>query len=819
MLSSAKSETPETVVAKKNAWTGKTSQEQNNFYLKSLGSLSLDTDSEIWRTDWTILGALCVLREPLSSNGIISFYGRLGVTQDTFDETWTRYQSLFWKSGPSTNSTICFIDPTSLEFLTQHAPSPYRIDLAAENSKLLQLILITIQEQLTPENVSILGYTECQWSLYEVPDIPPIHNTQMSESLRYACRFLGTHLIALLSASTASESLLGLTRDVLSSKLRPLLEATASLGEVFDVRSLQQLLLSGSTAASMKILRDAAISLYDISTFLEEALRVEEAVVTVTEAVSLFRRVAEKTGDLEVKEYLALSLRLLSRSLSDMVGHHDLYLKSSEEALDIARGLVKIDANRYEMTLASILRNHSFALEKNGLRSLTLDIAHESLSILRRLSTTTAPKNSNVALAGALYSLTYHHHLNRKAAEAIPLIDEATQIYRLWATETAIPRSNRLSSLANSILSGSIFLGHLELFNGAIDRVKEAIGIWRDILATFDGTQSLHWKLKHEADLSRGLHVISTFYSFCNRQDEAIVAITESIDIRRGLAAWNNTTFDSVLAESLHTCAFHLADCGDYDKAISTAKEAISIRRRMLATALSVGHSTPDVFDIKVELARSLHNIAQDYYSCEDYIQAIMAVQETIALRRLWVTKQPDDVEAVSSLALSLHNFSTYLSKIGQYNMATTFGQEAVATLRPLAAAEPVMFETDLAESLHITALNLASCERFEAAVPVVKEAIDILRRVIGGSGTNDLNSTHRRHRLELARCLRQYSWYLCVLGQYAEAEGSSGEACRCYGALLQLQGLELLGELRPMKLFHALLKLRIRRKGGPPGP
>ncbi|TFK23889.1 hypothetical protein FA15DRAFT_442878 [Coprinopsis marcescibilis] len=702
-----------------------------------------------------VFGALCVLQEPLPVKALVPLLSADGVSAAEVEQVLNVLRPLI-KGQDDQEVPVLLVDPSLRGFLTERAPSPYRIDLELSHSRLLRSLLLVIQNQLIHLNVPGLGYTEGDWGIFDIPDIPPLTRQDVSIELWYS-------------------SLVTLFDDVVISKSRPLLELTGSLGSCHTAIDLIKRtasiadLSASNTPHEDKLqgLRRVAQALHMISSCLEENLRIEEATAAAREAEVIYRRITTWTQDPDVLEEFALALRLLSRCLSEG-GRYPDCLKLSTEALDITKTLALTNPERFSQTHATLLRNYSYALGKHDKHATAVEFSQQSVAIIRQLATTDPVKYS-VDLASTLYSLAYHYDSCKKYEEALPPITQSIELYRQWEQSTPpsleSQRPNRLSSLANAICSQAIYLANLKREEESIKLSKQAIAVWREILETSPRLA------KFEADLARTLHNLADDLHRCSRTYDAIEAIEESISIRRQLVA-RPGTLELYMADSLHNYAMYLADFRRMDEAITMGLEAISIRRRYLAIYKSEGAIPTNPLILEADLARSLHNIADDYHTWQQYDDAIASVEEAICIRREIVARNPTDPEAAASLAFSLHNCSVYrLSKdASAYEKCIEAASEAAEIRRKLAENEPVGYDASYAYSLYTIAYYYELWQRYDAAIPVVLKSVEQYRRMVDRAVASNAPSDAYRYRLDLAHALRRHTWYLCAIGQYEQA-------------------------------------------------
>ena len=218
--------------------------------------------------------------------------------------------------------------------------------------------------------------------------------------------------------------------------------------------------------------------------------------------------------------------------------------------------------------------------------------------------------------------------------------------------------------------------------------------------------------------LANSLSNLGAFLVELRRRKEALAAAQEAVDIGRRLAAARSDVSLPDFARWLASLANVLSESDRSEDALAAAREAIDIRRRLAA-------GDPDAF--LPDLALSLSNfgsLASDPASRE----GLAATQEAVDIHRRLAAVRPDAFQP--ELALSLNNLSNHLSNFGRRDDALAAAKEAVDIRRRLAAARPEPFLPDLALSLNNLSNHLSDLGRREDALAAAREATDIYRRL-----------------------------------------------------------------------------------------
>ncbi|KAF7970973.1 hypothetical protein HWV62_22511 [Athelia sp. TMB] len=165
--------------------------------------------------------------------------------------------------------------------------------------------------------------------------------------------------------------------------------------------------------------------------------------------------------------------------------------------------------------------------------------------------------------------------------------------------------------------------------------------------------------------------------------------------------------------------------------------------------------------------ARALFSLSDRLEYVGRLEEALTAIDDSVQLRRALAARQPAIFD--TELADSLLNFSTCLSNLGRHEEALTAIQEVVDVYRPLAAGQPAIFNANLALSLNNLSADLSSHGRHEEALAAIQEAVG-LRRALAAERPAAFNAA-------LAESLNSLSNRLSDLGRHEEALAAIQEA------------------------------------------
>jgi tetratricopeptide (TPR) repeat protein len=145
-------------------------------------------------------------------------------------------------------------------------------------------------------------------------------------------------------------------------------------------------------------------------------------------------------------------------------------------------------------------------------------------------------------------------------------------------------------------------------------------------------------------------------------------------------------------------------------------------------------------------LAINLANNSIQHGRLGEHDSALAAIQEAVAILRPLARSDP---AFDRNLSMLLIQETEYLTKTGRSREAVRVGTEAVDRLRALHAQRPRQFRDALASALDNLGVALSQADGAQAALPVVEEALTIIRQI---QAENPALRHHAVDRLEQLR-------------------------------------------------------------------
>ncbi|TFK23831.1 TPR-like protein [Coprinopsis marcescibilis] len=692
------SELEDIVNSKSDHWVNDkdATQKLDDIYARILSQLKW-SDSLFTRMYRTIMGTIVTLIEPLSPIGLAALLApeAEGVTVDDVSKLRMLLRPLLQRfETERLDQPIRILHLSIREYLTTRAPQPYRLSVNTYHEKISRYALLTIQKELNSTNVPSLGYTIGNDDR-RTQRIPLVVRQSIPDHLWYCCRFLTQHLFE-LPLDQVELPLFRLVHQMIASKHRALLEATASMGDVinpFSLREWLEKLPHEPVIHDYATLQDTGKALVEVAACLEKEKRHAEALVLAEEASHTYRQLI--SVDPKTYEVHALkAFRALSSCLTSLRRYDDALLVI-EESLEIANRLAATSGEpSSQHMLAQLFHHRSVSLTKLGRHDEALATGTQRVEIYRVLVTSDPLFVKSLALS--LHSQAWSLGACGRHMDALPHVEEAIQIARTLEHD--------VSFLADCLYAYASSLWGVGRHDAALDARRESVDILRK-LADADPAN-------YDYSLASSLHKMAYELGIAKRYEEAIPVVEEAIDIRRRFKEKEPITFAGQLSDSLSAYQSLLSSVGRHDEALVVLRE--------LASA--------DPVKFAPRLARSLQKLVGDLESCKQYEEVVRLAEEAIEVSRKLTEKDPGLYTLDLVNALSGH--SRVLSMLGQHKAAVGPAKEAVDVCRGAVEQDAEKLEPSLASSLHRLARTLDAVRRRPDGLVAIQEAVGIRRRL-----------------------------------------------------------------------------------------
>ncbi|MFE6872499.1 tetratricopeptide repeat protein [Kitasatospora sp. NPDC057692] len=399
--------------------------------------------------------------------------------------------------------------------------------------------------------------------------------------------------------------------------------------------------------------------LNDLGLRLTATGRHEEALSFTSEAIDLWRRLAETTPDPHLPG-LGRGLNNLGISLS-AVGRFDEALSVTAEAVNVRRRLGETDPDAYRPDLAAALSNLGSRLATMGRHEEALASSREAVQIYRHLAEGN-PDAFLPDLAGSLVNLAGELGQLGRHGAALEAAAEAVGHYRRLADSNP---DAYLPNLANGLDSLAIRLADVGRHEEALHSSTEAVSIRRALAAANPAA--------HLPDLARSLHNLALGLDQADQRTPALDAMAEAVSIHRSLAKSNPAAFLLDLGMSLNNLSVLLGRSGEATAALDAAQEAVALYRR-LATLIPAAF-LPGLGTSLVGLMTFLSDLGR-------LDEALAASHEAVRIR--YTLASSDAQAGVTALSTALRALARRLEYAGRTEEAS----ETLAVATEIGRAE-----------------------------------------------------------------------------------------------------------------------------------
>ncbi|TFK24759.1 TPR-like protein [Coprinopsis marcescibilis] len=681
---------------------GEAAPKLDHLYSRILSKLKW-TDTRFVTKYRTIVGAIATVKDPLSPSGLASLYEPAGITEGDVEKLCTLIRPLLRNySAEHPHRHLQFIHLSVQEYLSERAPSPYRIHSDEHHQTLSRLSLLSIQHDLVPEKVPTLGYSNVDHKREVVISkrlIPRIPMESVSEHLLYSCLHLEEHTL-----SIPSENLdmlhLQLIRDVLAAKEQYILEATAALGKVINTVAMHNLTWRLPTGSPDRAMLSEKARLYQsMDRCLQSDSEWEEALSLAREATAIYRQImsVDPSGDLELE--MGWALQSLSQCLLEDWEPMEA-MGINEEGVIIARRLAEtrpsLITDMFQL-LARLLCTQSDIHSRLDRHEEAVECRLEAVDLYRKLSASD-PSTFQASLAWALRSLSTDFNRLERRSDAISAAREAVDISRQITIDPGPHLAHSLTNYARHLtVSGS--------HDQSIEVLGEAVDVYRRVAAT---------DARYHAELVSALRKLTTQLDQAFRYDEAASIALDAIDMLRQISNSDPTTHNnSTLSTLLMNYAHFLSGAGKDTESIKPGEEGLCMAR-------ALAEADPRTYES--DLAETLGNHSVHLSNCGRYDDAAgFMLEAAVTYRRLLV----DGYNCEDNLAQALNCYAWNLAFLGREEEALGFVEESVDICRQLVATN-ICKPHELANYLHTLAHTLNALKRFDDALPAAKESITI---------------------------------------------------------------------------------------------
>lgn len=291
-----------------------------------------------------------------------------------------------------------------------------------------------------------------------------------------------------------------------------------------------------------------------------------DSIYQATAAIELYRKLYKL--DSEFQDEAATALVELSNSLHNAEEKVEASIAVLTEAIEIYRRLAESNPRRFEPELARALYDLSNWFFEGEQFSQGLVIIQQAVPIFRRLKDTDQER-FEPDLADSLITLSECSLETGDMKGALAAGLEAVEIYKSLEQENPKRFESGLVKSYDALL---------DILSRGVPRalatVQEAVGFFKNL-------RQLDQTVRYEANLAKSLNLLSEYLLQEEMLDEALTAQQEAIDIFRRLTLTNTAQYEPELALSLINLSKLFVKKNDITKAQATAQESVEILERL----------------------------------------------------------------------------------------------------------------------------------------------------------------------------------------------------------------------------------------------
>jgi len=467
----------------------------------------------------------------------------------------------------------------------------------------------------------------------------------------------------------------------------------------------ESLLVTRPTAAQTQL----AAVFEHIAELRSTAGQFEAAVAATEHALTIHRRLAER----DPARYLpgliaagqALSVRL------GQAGQAEQALGAAEAEVVQARRLAAVTFPADQGPLASAL--HTLGTRLGELRRWedSSTVLTAAVASYRRLLGEEPAKYSPY-LASALTNLAACLGELDQVDDSLRAAEEAVQLARSWPDQTATAHQAEFAAILTNL---AVALGAKQLIGRSISVAEEAIERYQQL-----GPEILS---DRGGQLAVAHAVLSSQLAAAGRSSDAIFAAERAVETHRRLAEERPDLHLPAYAFTLQEFAGRLVDEQCWDRSAESAEEALAIYRLLQAEQRA---------DYRPQLAEAALILSQSLAAAQKPGAAAAAGQAVDVYYEL-TTANPSDY--LEELASALDRSCEYAQGEGRGAEALWAAQDAVSVYDRLRTIDPSRYLPRLAAALGVLAEQLADAGKIDDAVAVANKAVNCARRVPDDDG------------------------------------------------------------------------------------
>lgn len=344
-----------------------------------------------------------------------------------------------------------------------------------------------------------------------------------------------------------------------------------------------------------------------------------------------------------------------------------------KEALEIYRGLVKKNPEKYNSHLAETLIKLGSLYNNNSQLKKAEDTLNEALELMRILNENKPGEyKSGMASASAYLGIVYSHSSNPRLKKAEKSYTEALKLYRILAEEN--PQEYK-------IYEGRI----LNAFGLFYKDTRQKEKYYSEALEIYRGLAKLNPRA-YNTDVANLLDTLGSLYKYDKQTKQAENAYLEALQIRKTFAKTNPEVYSSDVASTLRSLGNFYYNSRKFKKAENAYVEALDMY-------WNLSKDNPNTF--KDDLAQTLKDLGKFYTEVQQFKKAEDAYVESVKLYRDLV--QSDAKQYNIDLAWALSALGKHYELSNKNKQAESSYVESLELFQSLVDSTAQVSEADVA--------------------------------------------------------------------------------------------------------------------------
>ena len=475
---------------------------------------------------------------------------------------------------------------------------------------------------------------------------------------------------------------------------------------------------------------DKAKALMSRGLMYKDKQKYEKSEDCYREALEIHRRIAKNNPKNETE--VARTLHNFANLYKETKRYKEseaMYL----EAIEIFNRLAKNDPNILEV--AAIVMGDLANLYKDTERyEESEQMYKESLEIKRRFAQFNEVFEPTLALTLNDFGCL-HLYYNKRYAEAVPLLEEAYEIY------------SRLTQAERKTYGEKLSITKFNLANAYYKsgQIKESLPFWVEILDEFGELAKSNHSMKVEYDnlvvfikeLAPWLESEADDFKDEGKYEEGETYYKSALDMYRWLANSDPKTYLPEIAGALNSLAILYANTKQFSESEAAFTEALETYQRLAKSDPATYQH--EVFRMRNNLAAVEVNKALDYKDKKQYEEAAACYVKVIEIRKALAKEdQVSNYNYYSEVASALNSLAIVYVNLNRYQESEAAFKESLEIYQRLSQTDAAKYESSITQALNnlsILASQLRKkvsqnkdAQKYEESQAMLSQALGIYR-------------------------------------------------------------------------------------------